>query len=122
MRALAGAPRGFDAVALDELDEALGADAAAATWASMSPTTRSAARMLSRMMRQTIVPTPLVLDLDGVEQQALGVRVGRVDDAAAARRQRAEVEVVRGGDGEADQLGPEEDRHDEADVGRCEAP
>ena len=59
----------------------------------------------------------LLLDLDRVELQALGVRVGRVDDAAGARGQRAEVEVVGGRRREADELVAEEDRDDEADVG-----
>jgi hypothetical protein len=53
-QALAGEIEGLQPIALDQLDHALGADAGAATWASMSPTTRSEARMLSRTICHTM--------------------------------------------------------------------
>ena len=84
----------------------------------MSPTTSCGARQLSRRICQTVsLLAALVLDLDRVELQALGERVGRVDDSAAARCQRAEVEVVRSRGREADELAVVEHGHDEADVG-----
>ena len=75
---------------------------AAATWASMSPTTRSEARILSRSdLPDRVVAHAAVVDLDRLELQALGIGVDRLDDAARARRQRADIEMMRGGGGES---------------------
>ena len=91
---------------------------AAAICASMSPTTRSGMRMLSRSMCQTAsLRRPCSYDLDRLELQSFGIGVDRIDDAAAARRVRADVEVVRGRDREADQLAAVEHRHAERHVG-----
>ena len=64
-----------------------------------------AARVLSAMIRQAALDrAALLLDLDRVEQQPLGEGVRRVDDAAAPRGERAEVEVVGRRRREADEL------------------
>ena len=48
------------------------------------------------------VAPPLLHHLDGLELQTFRVRVDRVDNAAASRRVRADIEMVRGGDRKAD--------------------
>ncbi len=58
-----------------------------------------------------------LVDLDGLELQALGVRVDGVDDAAGAGVEGADVEVVGGRDGVADELAVDERGHAERDVG-----
>ena len=79
--------------------------------------------MLSRSMCQTGVVAPaLIEDLDRLELQAFRIGVDRVDDAAAARRQRADVEMVRGRDREADQLAVWKDGTQNATSGPCDAP
>ena len=91
---------------------------AAAICASMSPTTRSEARILSRRICQTAsFLHAAVVDLDRLELQALGIGVDGIDDAAAAGRERADIEMVRGGDRKADELAREEHRHREGDIG-----
>ena len=57
------------------------------------------------------------VDLDGLELQAFGVTVDGVDDAAAARRMRTDVEVVRGGRGKTQQFPLMEGGDDKGDVG-----
>ena len=70
-----------------------------------------------------VVALALVDDLERFELQALGVGVDSVDDAAAARRMRADIEVMRRRHGEADQRLALEDRDAErATSGPCEAP
>ena len=64
-----------------------------------------------------IVAPTLVDDLDRLELQSLGIGVDRIDDAAAPRSMRANVEMVRRGDREADQIAAVEDRHAERHVG-----
>ena len=64
--------------------------------------------------------TPLVVELEAVEQHALGEDVGNVDDQP--RRRGADVDVVGGVGREADQFALEEHRHDDGDVRRWLAP
>src|SRR5205085_10920799 len=59
---------------------------------------------------------PLVA-FDGPHLQTFGVGVDGADDAAGARRHRADVKVVSGGEAETDQLAFEENRHAESNVG-----
>src|SRR4029453_6462662 len=64
-----------------------------------------------------VVLDATVVDLDRLELQALGIGVDRLDDAARARRQGADVEMVRGGGGKAYEFAGHEHRYDEGDVG-----
>ena len=115
---------GLEAVALDQLDEARGADLAGRDLGlHVADDQLRRAAVVAQDLPDELVLAALLLDLDRVELQALGVRVGRVDDAAAARRQRAEVEMVRRGRREADELAPVEDRARRTPTsGWCEAP
>ena len=74
------------------------------------------ADVVAQQMPDRIVAATLVVDLDGLELQAFGVGIDRVDDAAAAGRKRADVEVVRSRRRESDQLIIEEDRNAEGNV------
>ena len=56
------------------------------------------------------------VDLDGLETQAFGVAIDGIDDAAAAGRVRADVEVVSRRDGKAGQLAAMERRNHEGHV------
>ena len=63
-----------------------------------------------------------LVHLDGLELEPLGVGVDGVDDAAAPGGERADVEVVRGGDREADEPAVVERGHDEGDIGAMARP
>jgi hypothetical protein len=64
-----------------------------------------------------VVAAAGVVHLDGLELQPFGEAVDGIDDAAASRRQRADVEMVRGRDGEPDQRAVVKHRHGESHVG-----
>ena len=73
-------------------------------------------------MPDHLVALALLDDLDRLELQTLGIRVDRVDDAAASRGMGADIEMVGGGDREADQVVAVEYRHENATSGPCDAP
>ena len=60
------------------------------------------ADVVAQQLPHRVVAPTLIEDLDRLELQAFRVGVDRIDDAAAARRQRADVEMVRGRGREAD--------------------
>ena len=73
--------------------------------------------MLSPSTAQSVVfLTPLVVDLEALELNALGVGVDRIDDASAARCVGADIDVMGGGAGEAHQRALVEHRHAKSDV------
>src|SRR5262249_51313142 len=57
-----------------------------------------------------------VVDLDGLELQPFSIGVERVDDATAARTEGADVQMVRCGAGESNELAVVEQRYDEGDI------
>ena len=114
---LACRPDGVDAVALEQVDETLSADAARGKLRlHVTDDELSGTDVVAQDPPDPVVPPALLLDLDRVELQPLGVRIRRVDDPTRARSQRAEVEVVRRRRRERDELAAVEDRHDEGDV------
>ena len=103
---------------LDQLLEALSADPAGGDLRlHVSDDELCGPHVVAQEAPDPLVAPALLLDLDRVELEALGVRVGRVDDPARARCQRAEIEVVGGGRRVGDELAAVEDGDDEADVG-----
>ena len=113
----AGEVEGFQPIALDQLGHALGADAGGGDLGiHVADHEVRRADVVAHDLPDHVVLHAAVVDLDRLELQALGVGIDRLDDAARARRQRADVEVMRRGGGKADQLALDEDRHDEGDV------
>ncbi len=95
----------LDPEPLDELEEAIGADPARGNLRlHVADDELGSTDVVAQQAPDPLVTPALLLDLDRVELQALGVRVGRVDDAAGAGRERAEIEVVRGRGRERHQL------------------
>ena len=105
------------AVLVDQLDEPAGADLRRRDLRlHVADDEVRRAAVVAEDLPDHVVAAAFLLDLDRVELQPLGIGVGRVDDPAAAGRERAEVEVVRGGRREADEPAGVEDRHDERHV------
>jgi hypothetical protein len=69
-----------------------------------------------------VVGPALVDDLDRLELEALRVGIDGIDDAAASRRQRADIQVVGGRHGEADEPLVLEHRHAEGDIRAVRCP
>ena len=108
----------LDPEPLDELEEAIGADPARGNLRlHVADDELGSTDVVPQQAPDPLVTPALLLDLDRVELQAFGVRVGRVDDAAGAGRERAEIEVVRGRGRERHQLAAVEDGYDERHVG-----
>ena len=107
-----------DAVVLDELQEPLGADPRGGDLGlHVAHHERRGAHVVAQDPPHPLVAAPVLLDLDRVELQPLGVGVAGIDDAARAGRERAEVQVVGGCGRESDQLALVEHRDGERDVG-----
>ena len=109
---------GIEPVAADQLHVALGADPGRGDLGlHVAHHQVGGADVVAQHVPHRRVPPPRLVHLDGLELKPLGVRVDGVDDAAAPRRQRADVEMVRGGHREADQLARVKRRHAEGHVG-----
>ena len=80
------------------------------------------ADVVSEQLPERFVLHAPVVRLERQELQALGVGVLGVHDPAAAGCQRADVQVVRGGDREAHKLVPEENRDAEGHIGPVRGP
>ena len=107
----------FEPVALDQREVALGADSARRNLRlHVAHHHVRRADVVAHHVPERLVLDALVVGLERLELQALGVGVHGIDDAAASGAERADVEVMRGGDGVAHQRLIEEDRHDEGDV------
>ena len=78
--------------------------------------------MVAQHVPDLLVAPALFEDLDRLELQALGIAVDRIDDAAASRRVRADVEMVRRRDRKADQLAASNAGTQNATSGPCVAP
>ena len=114
----AGAVHRVAAVAAHEVEEALRADLRRGDLSiHVADNQVRDADVIAHHVPDRIVAPALVDDLDRLELQPFGVGVDRIDDAAASRRMRADVEMVRGGDREADQLAAVKHRHAERHVG-----
>ena len=114
---LAGELEGLEAVALDQLDHALGADPRGRDLGvHVADHEVGGADVVAHDLPDHLVLHAAVVDLDRLELQALGIGVDRLDDAARAGRQRADVEMMRRRCGEGDQASADEHRHDEGDV------
>ncbi len=101
---VAGEIEGLDAIALDQLDQPLGADARGGDLGiHVADHEVRGADIVAHDLPDHVVLHAAVVDLDRLELQALGIGVDRLDDAAGAGRQRADVEMMRGGGGKGDQ-------------------
>ena len=108
----------LEAILPDQLDVALGAEAACGDLGlDVADDHVGAADVLAQDAPHLLVAPPAFVQLDRLELQAFGIGIDGIDDAAAAGGERAQVQVVRGGEREADQLVTDEDRHADPDVG-----
>ena len=115
---VAGTFEGFQAIAFYQLDHSLRADAGGRHLGiHVADHEVGGADIVAHDLPYGVVPDAAIVDLDRLELQALGIGVDRLDDAAGAGRQRADVEMVRRGRGKGDQAALHEDRHDEGYVG-----
>ena len=104
-------------VALDEREVALGTDPAGRDLRlHVADHHVRRADVVAHHVPERLVRNAPVVGLERLELEALGIGVHRIDDAAAARAERADIEMMRGGDGVADQRAVAEDRHDEGHV------
>ena len=74
------------------------------------------ANIVAQHVPDGVVGPPLLENLDRLELEPFGIGVDGVDDAGAAGRQRADIEMMRGRYGKADQFAVEKDRHAKGDV------
>ncbi len=92
----AGEVEGLDAIAFDQLGHALGADAGGRhLGVHVADHEIGGADIVAHDLPDHVVFDAAVVDLDRLELQALGIGVDRLDDAAGAGRQSADVEMVR---------------------------
>ena len=105
------------AVAPDKRQEALGADLGRLDLRlHVADDELRRADVVAQDLPDGAVDPALVGDLDRLELQSLGIGVDRIDDAGAARRRRADVEMVRRRHRERHERPVDEDRHGEGDV------
>jgi hypothetical protein len=115
---LVGAVHRVAAVAAHEVEEALRADLRRGDLSiHVADNQVGDADVVADYVPDRVVGSALIDDLDRLELQPLGVGVDRIDDAAASRRMRADVEVMRRGDREADQVATVKHWHAERHVG-----
>jgi hypothetical protein len=100
----AGEIEGLEPVALDQLGHALGADPRRRDLGiHVADHEVRRADVVAHDLPYHVVSYATVVDLDRLELEPLGIGVDRLDDAARAGRQRADIEMVRRRGGEADQ-------------------
>ena len=117
MSASAAASTVSSPVPLDQREVALGTDAAGCHLRfHVADHHVRRTDVVAHHMPERFVGDAPVVGLERLELEALGIRVHRIDDAAATGAERADIEMMRGGDGIADQRVVAEDRHDEGYV------
>ena len=114
---IGGGFHGGQTVALDQREVALGADPAGGDLRlHVAHHHVGRADVVAHHVPERLVDGAPVVGLESLELEPLGVGVHRIDDAAAAGAERADIEVVCGGDGVAHQRALVDDRHDEGHV------
>ena len=115
---VAGRLHGGEPVALDQAEKGLGTDSGRRDLRRhVAKHQVGCADIVGQHRPQRRVLDPLVVDLEALELNALGIGVDGVDDAGAARRVGADIDVMGGGRGEADERAFVEHRHAERDIG-----
>ena len=114
----AGVADDFQAVFFDQREIAAGADLGGLDLRlHVADDEVGRADVVAQHMPDRVVAPALVEHFDRLELQAFGERIDGVDDAATARRQRADIQMMGGGRRKSDQLARLENRHAERDVG-----
>ena len=114
----AGRLHGLEPVALDQAEKSLGTDPGGRDLRlHVAQHQVGGTDIVGQHRPERRVLDPLVVNLETLELEALGIGVHRIDDAGAARRMGADIDVMGGGAGEADQRVLAEHRHAERDVG-----
>ena len=105
-------------ITLDQLDEAVGADAGGGDLGlHVANHQVRGADIVAQHLPQRLVQAAAVVDLERLELQSLGVGIHGVDNAATARTQGADIQMMGGGHGKPDQAALTEHRNAEGDVG-----
>ena len=107
----------MEPVALDEFDIAFGTDATGCDLGlHIAHHQIRDADIIAQQLPHRRVAVALLIHLDGLELQTLGIGVKRLDNAGAARGLTADIEVVGRGDGKTDEITPVENRYAKPDI------